>query len=380
MEQQRDINDDVFAVVQKINDLGKQITTLNQQIYSYEIVGRKANDLRDQREMLVDELSGYVNIDVKEVQGTTDHENDLQFKVFINGQEFVNHLDLTLLDCVKRKDEANMNPDDAVGLYDVVWQSGLKINYNNLSGELKGLLDIRDGNVGMPNTTGIKDYTNVNYKGIPYYINKLNEMTRTIARALNEGKNAAGEAIENFKGHLDGYNAYGEKGGYFFTYKDVEGNVVEYDGTAVPSDYYDNMTAFNFCVSQELIEDPRLLAASDTGLISDGANEDISNNNIILGFAALKDNQTLFNEGSVNSFIVSVNSALGIDTKQAKNFTEFYTDVVTSVDNQRIQVSGVSMNEEIVNVVKYQQLYKASCQIINAINEIYDMTINRMGV
>lgn len=378
LEQQRDVNDDVYAVVQKINDLGKQISVLNKQIYSYEITGSTANDLRDQRALLVDELSQYVNIDVKETQGPSGAANDLQYKVFISGQEFVSHFDYTMLKCEKRT--TSVNADDAVGLYEVVWDSGLAINYNNLSGELKGLLDIRDGNIGM---TGDSE-SEVQYKGIPYYINKLNNLVRTVTKAINEGKNSDNTLIDStgkFTGHLGGYDANGDKGGFFFTYKDEAGNVIEYDGsTLTDENYYDNITAFNFCMSQKLLEDPSLLAASDTSVKVDGENQDVSNNNVILKFVELKDNIKLFKEGSISSYIISINSALGIDTKQANNFDEYYTDIVSNVDNQRIQVSGVSLNEEIVSIVKYQQLYQASCQLINAIDEIYDMTINRMGV
>lgn len=378
LNQQRDINDDIYAVVQKINDLGKQISTLNKQIYSYEITGSTANDLRDQRALLVDELSQYVNIDVKETQGPSGNANDLQYKVFINGQEFVSHFDYTMLKCEKR--DTKVNSDDAVGLYDVVWQSGLAINYNNLSGELKGLIDVRDGNIGITNDSE----TEVKYKGIPYYVNKLNNLVRTFTKAINEGKNADNTLIDStgkYTGHLGGYDANGDKGGYFFTYKDDEGNVIEYDGTAPTDDnYYKNMTAFNFCVSQKLLEDPSLLAASDTSVKAGGENQDESNNNVILKFVELKDNQNIFKEGSIGSYIISINSSLGIDTKQSANFNEYYTDIVSNVDNQRIQVSGVDMNEEIVNIVRYQQLYQASCKLINAIDEIYDMTINRMGV
>lgn len=381
LKQQRDVNDDIFAVVQRVNDLGRQISVLNRQIYSFEITGSKANDLRDQRALLIDELSGYVNIEVKEVPGTSGHENDLQMRILINNQEFVSHFDYNTLECVKR-DERN-NPDDAVGLYEVQWGTGLRVNYDTLSGELKGLVDIRDGNVGMTNGSNA-DFFNVEYKGIPYYIDKLNELVRTFTKAINEGKNSDNTYIDPtgaYKGHLGGYDAYGNLGGYFFTYRDEEGNVVEYNGTA-PTDanFYDNITVFNFCVSDELLHDPKRFAASDTNPISGGGNEDKSNNNVIRKFMDLRDNVELFKEGSINSFVISVNSALGVDTKQATNFTQFYTDVVSNVDNQRIQVSGVSINEEIVNVVRYQQLYQASCQLINAINDIYDKTINAMGV
>jgi len=57
----------VKTVVTEINSLGTQIAQLNKQIYTAELDGNTANDLRDKRTLLIDELSKLVNIDVNEV-------------------------------------------------------------------------------------------------------------------------------------------------------------------------------------------------------------------------------------------------------------------------------------------------------------------------
>jgi len=66
-ELQFDINNQVKTVVTEINSLGTQIAQLNKQIYTAELDGNTANDLRDKRTLLIDELSKLVNIDVNEV-------------------------------------------------------------------------------------------------------------------------------------------------------------------------------------------------------------------------------------------------------------------------------------------------------------------------
>ena len=101
---------------------------------------------------------------------------------------------------------------------------------------------------------------------------------------------------------------------------------------------------------------------------------------VVLGFLKLKDDVSLFAEGSAYQFVNAISSTLGIDTKQANSFTSFYKDVTQSIDNQRKQVSAVSINEEISNLVMYQHLYQASSKLINVINEIYNTTINGLGV
>ena len=51
-----------------------------------------------------------------------------------------------------------------------------------------------------------------------------------------------------------------------------------------------------------------------------------------------------------------------------------------NTDNQRISVSGVSLNEEMTSLIKYQQLYVASAKLMQSISQIYDTTINGLGV
>lgn len=376
-QQQIDINEDIYALTERINAIGTQITNLNDQIYRFEIDGHTANELRDQRTLLLDELSKYVNVEVKEVPDTSGRgELGVKMDILINGQEFINHDSSRKLKCVRRTDKEILNPSDAPNLYNLKWENGESLNLNGLEGELKGLVDIRDGagDVG----TGVTSI----YKGIPYYVEKLNEFVRTMARAFNEGTRLDGTDLEGVIGHRNGFDLEGNKGGLFFTITDNTGNTV----TDIPGqngnpptanevkDFYDSINVFNFAVSEELKKNPSKLAASDND------NKEESNDKVIQGFLKLKDDVSLFAEGGAYQFVNALASTLGIDTKQAENFTKYYKDITTTVDNQRMQVSGVSLNEEVSNIVKYQHLYQTASKLINTINEIYNTTINGLGI
>lgn len=358
-QQQIDLNEDINSLVERINAIGTQLANLNEQIYKFEIDGQPANELRDQRTLLLDELSKYVNVETKEMSDGTGREFGNKFVVFINGHEFVNHIESRKLQTERRANP--LHPDDAPNLYDIKWSNGESLNLNGLQGELKGLVDIRDGDSGVGNGG--------QYKGIPYYVSKLNEFVRTMAIAFNEGTRLDGTPLNGVIGHTNGFDMNGDQGELFFTMTTANGT------TATNIADYNDITAFNFAVSDELKEDPSKLAASDT---QDPAQE--SNNKVILGFLKLKDDVTLFSEGGAYQFVNAIASTLGIDKKQADSFSKYYKDITKTVDNQRMQVSGVSLNEEVANVVKYQHLYQAASKLINVINDIYSTTINGLGI
>lgn len=373
-KQQSDLNSEVKSEITIINSIGQQIRSLNETIKKYEFTGSKANDLRDERALLIDKLSAYVNVEVQETETNADYEAGLypapedraksskNFVVFINGCEFVKNDSVNPLKVVERTTLAN--DTDVPGLYDVYFEKTnqkFDLTSPSLKGELKGLIDVRDGNNGDNNLT-------TNYKGVPYYMNKLNEMIRVFAKAINEGKDKDGKAIPDVTGHVDGYDKYEESGNLFFTYD----KTISKNPTGGLD--YSKITCENFQINSDLIKDPNLLAASKQ------INSDESDNNVILSFLKVSSYGSLFKEGKLEDFVVGLSGNLGINKKQADNFKNNYTDVTTSIDNQRKAVSGVDLNEETINMIKYNQLYQASAKLMNIIDGIYDTCINRLGL
>ena len=158
---QKDINQEIKLKVDQINSLAGEIASLNKQINTIELAGTKANELRDRRTLLIDELSKIVDVEVKETpiidannENRETGANRYMVKI-AGGQMLVDGSDYNGLECVARTSYEKVNQTDIDGLYDVYWADGQKFNLYNASmgGDLAGLIQMRDGNNGE-NFTG----------------------------------------------------------------------------------------------------------------------------------------------------------------------------------------------------------------------------------
>lgn len=464
-EQQTSINQEVKTVVDTVNSIGQQIVSLNNQIKIYEMNGSNANDLRDQRNLLVDELSQYVNVKTTEVETNKEYDaNDpnsglsvKEFKVQINGYTFIDNDFIDELQCVKRDATTKVNEMDANGLYDIQFKltkQEFDIYSDTLTGELKGLIDTRDGNnntntmyydailgkavmagteTAMPTAPDATDttkypggeidpdyladyesylsdlskYADVDrsnyttdadfiaavesgvrgsdatgplttstYKGLPHYMNKLNNFIRTLALSVNEGKTfdtSSGYGKNAEKVDIDGtnnglinyYDLEGNEGELLFTYQQY--GVYQNSGEI---EDYTNINFNNFYVNPNLVDDPSMLA------ISDSATDGESNANGVLWLIDLKTDSDIFKEGTYQDYLIAMTGELAIAKNQAQNFTDNYSEVVTLTENQRQSVMGVDTNEELVYLTRNQQLYEAAAKLISTINEIYATCVN----
>ncbi len=149
---QSDCNQEVRALVSQINSYAQKISIINDKINTIEIQGRRANELRDQRAYLLDELSKIVPIETEETQVLNSNDPDMYvggtlFRVRVEGQLLVDGSDYNPLECYTREEKVNQNDID--GLYDIRWShTGNEFNASSdtMSGELKAVLNIRDGN------------------------------------------------------------------------------------------------------------------------------------------------------------------------------------------------------------------------------------------
>lgn len=158
---QKDINQEIKLKVDQINSLAGEIASLNKQINTIELAGTKANELRDRRTLLIDELSKIVDVEVKETpiidannENRETGANRYMVKI-AGGQMLVDGSDYNGLECVARTSYEKVNQTDIDGLYEIYWSDGQKFNLYNASmgGDLAGLIQMRDGNNGE-NFTG----------------------------------------------------------------------------------------------------------------------------------------------------------------------------------------------------------------------------------
>lgn len=151
---QKDVNQEIKLKIDEINSLAGEIANLNKQINTIELTGVKANELRDRRTLLLDQLSEVVDVETKEIPITDPNQPDREtganrFIVRIaGGQTLVDDSEYNGLECVARTSYEKVNQTDIDGLYNVYWEDGQKFNLYNgaMGGALRGLIEMRDGN------------------------------------------------------------------------------------------------------------------------------------------------------------------------------------------------------------------------------------------
>lgn len=168
------INDEIKAQVDDINSIASKIATLNKQINTVEVNYSNANELRDERALLIDKLSEIVTVEVTEEKvkdpNFPEHETGLTiYNVKVNGQPLVSTGDYFKLAVEPRPAEDRNNLNDVDGLYDIRWENtGNRFNvtgYNN-TGRLRALVEMRDGNDAL-NIQGNIVYQATDHDGNP---------------------------------------------------------------------------------------------------------------------------------------------------------------------------------------------------------------------
>jgi len=154
---------------------------------------------------------------------------------------------------------------------------------------------------------------------------------------------------------------------------DAAGNLIPED----KSEYYSLYTIGNIKVN------PILLNTSGYDKIATSRYGDESDATIVLdllekwksGFIGVGDMEKL----SVDGFYRQLVSLHSTETNEAKNFVEKQVELVQQVDGKRKQISGVSMDEEMKNMMIYQHAYNAAARIVNVIDSMIDKIVNGTG-
>lgn len=169
---QSSINDEIKTTVDSINATAQKVALLNKQINIIELQGGHANELRDERALLIDDLAKIVPVTAKEVPVIDKNHPDMytgatSYMLKINGQTLVDDYEFNTLMCVSR--EERYNQSDIEGLYDIKWKDGASFDpvAMGMDGELKAMFEVRDGN---------------NEDNLQGYVSTVTNNTITIAR------------------------------------------------------------------------------------------------------------------------------------------------------------------------------------------------------
>ncbi|NLZ80322.1 MAG: flagellar hook-associated protein FlgK, partial [Clostridiales bacterium] len=344
---QEDTNAQVKIMVDRINSLASGIASLNKQISTLEMNKGTANDLRDQRALLVDELSSIASIKVVEKQSDTGSSS---FDIKINGQNLVYGFSYNELAVVPRTSDNKRNSTDVEGLYNIEWANGMTFDmyHKELSGELKGLIDIRDGSNGVAPAHDADGKT-LEYKGIPYYVSRIDDFMSGFATEFNK-LHVQGQDLEG--------NATTEVP--FFTVNnmtidEIKTEIVgKFDADGKPytivSYIKENITARNICVNPELIKDNTKMATAYSS--KDGTEVGADEQNLAIDLAELK-KVKMFIGGTASEYMQSIITVMSINTQAAASMETNHSNIGKAIINQRLSVSGVDKDEEAMDLVKF---------------------------
>ena len=342
---QRDIqNQAIKGTADTINDIIDQIALLNKTISNYEYNNpmHMANDLRDKRNLLLDQLSALINVEYDQKDGY------LNIRA-VNGLTLVEgqNTNKIIYDEPPLFDPAlgyapyqlYLATDDTPPNYELLDTANVK------GGELAGHLQLRDND----------DATD---PGLPYFIKQLNVLAGAIIKEINQI----------------------HRQGFTFPGSDENGTIyVSHSGVDFFAEPFTDISQMQ--LSQEVLDSVWNIACSDEEIVLlDPETAKGGNNKIALLLADLINSTTLGGIGSIFGFMTTVTVEVAAAIKRAGSIADALGANLLNIDNNRVSVSGVSLDEEMTNMIKYQHSYDASARMITTMDEMLETLINRMGI
>lgn len=371
--------------VQKINDILRQIGDLNVQIKRNQVAGHPSLELQDKRNLLLDELSGYIPIETRyykddahsgnnaydydangAVIGKKDWPDDLEVSMdYIDAQGksqkliLVNGSDLGANGLTKNYGQLSVLKGDHQTAASVSDPADISIKFekapsykgngpaatNDVYAELKGIRfegGSLQASLDMLQKTGtgkvINGSTAVDdVRGYQYYSEKLDQLASTFAKSMND--------INNGKNHTD---------------QNLLSNSTNDSTTGI--------TAGNIGISKGW-------TSGTIHISTDGTNR---TDTILDMIAAMKDT-TKLNGKTFADYMNNLSTQLASDSSSNQTVLKTGTTVLNSILDSRDSLSGVSLDEEATNMMAYVSAYNAASRLMTALDEVLNTLISNTG-
>ena len=393
----------IEGAVEEINRLSQRIADLNVKIMEVEATGYSANDYRDQRDLALKELAGLIDINTFE---------DATGRVTVSvgaGQTLV-----------ESNSSRNLTTQvNGFGSKDIAWvrQDGTTVNItgNISNGKLKGWLEARDVDIrgymrqldtlaeglmervnnlhqagySLDGSTGNDFFT-----GIATASGSMDSLltitaepggTGNIRVTLVGGGTAGAETVttDAVTGDIqiaieDGVSSGDQIAAALQAHSGINTVVAAAPGAAWDLSAGTNTAALAGGTSAEAIQvnaaistNLDLIAASSTSAGIPG------NNDQAIAIANLQHALTMNgNSSTFEGFYNSLVSKVGGDVQNANAYYNHQFDMVVQLENRRESISGVSLDEEMINLIKFQTAYDAAAKLISTADELLQTVLN----
>ena len=383
---------DLRLNVTKVNELTSQIVELNRAIMSREAAGGSANDLRDARDNLADELAQYMNVSVNEEKASG------MYTIVSNGVSMVNGITKLNLTLGPKDADGKVvgipNKDYGVTDYNIEID-GTGVLFDPLTGKLKAKQDsIAEDKGYMDNLANMAAFLMTTFndqhqQGIGM------DQNRTTGLNFFGDQNTLYQFQHNAVTGENSVTSTAYAGGLTNTQTVVGGKVhVNVTGTGTAT----NDTLKGYRLIDALRINQKLTAPDGERLIASAAWEvDPANNPVKNGTA---DGEvavllsTLLNQGDASRTVANCatgesslfnyyNNAmtkLGVDASACQTLQKQQEDVLEQVSQWRTETAGVNWDEELTNMIMFQQGYSACSRCLTTMDEMLDKLINSTGV
>lgn len=343
------------GAVQKVNDILSQIGNLNTQIKRNQTLGQDSLELQDERNVLLDELSSYIPIEVSSFKEKdhandknwpddlkvnlvyTDKNGDIQRLTLINGSGDDNCGSLSTVpadaNAANKFDRSNptnlaikftaaKNTADANGTIADTTACASESQFSG--GSIQAGLDML-GKTGTGKALGTS--TNLdNVRGYQYYENSLNTLAKAFADTMNELNNSGGTGKDLLTYDTSTTNYAATIG---INTEWLNGNVhISTNGT-----------------SQNDVVLKMIQSFSDTGVAGLGGK-------------------------SYTDYMNNVSTTLANDSSTNQTSLKTNVTVLNSIQNSRDSLSGVSLDEEATNMMSYSSAYSAAARLMTTMDEL----------
>lgn len=394
VDYQQNLNNQIQSKVETINLYAKQILALNDAITTVEVGGiEEANDLRDERNRILDELAGMAQISYKEdingrvsvqLEGVDLVKGDMAYEIGLDQDEQTGFytpfwiMNATYTINANGKKEYNIDGAEVFDLNMVI-----SSDLNTDIGSLKSMLLARGDHQADYRDLVEDKYDNTISQSVIMNVQaEFDQLIHNVCTAMNDVLREAADAAGP---HPDS------------TYlRDPQGRPIEIF-TKIGSDSFtaNGAGGWDYNTPDETVY------ASTYSVMNMQMNAELMQNPGMLGFTKADDSVDYETIEKLKEKFTAETNVLNPNVKKKTNFEDYYGDLVAQVANSgkvyrsivfnqqatvnatfsaREQVIGVSSDDELTQMVKFQNAYNASSRYINAINEMISHIINTLAV
>ena len=433
---QDNLNAQIKEQVEIINSYGQKLITLNEAIRGIETGGiESANDLRDARDQLLDELSQMVDIDFGEdirgnvwvkIEGTDFIKGDRCFEIGLDVDENTGFYTPFWYENATYRTLANGKREYIIDGAEVFkLNKEISSNLNTDIGGLKAMLLARgDHRANYTDVADEKTYGNVSQSILMNIQAEFDQLIHNVAVKVNEILAAAAGVKQAEADVLAADGTVLVKKGEYFCENNVGGYMRKDDGspiqmfTKVSSEGYRKVTGMvdvldengnptgqqeekeYWVYNEENQENPQDARETLYTIENLRVDAELMQKPSMLGFRLPDGSEDQATADALKAAFTAEDYTLNPNLSKRSTFVSYYTDLVSqiantgyvsrsiylnqqdtmeSIESARQQVSGVSSDEELSNMIKFQNAYNASSRYINVISELMEHVINTLG-